>query len=256
MQAQCAEAEAWLELDDPQRAVEVLTGVERDLDLDAGTVARAIEARIEAFRRLEQPHHVALELDRLLRTAPARAPRLFDALFTSRYEALDLLLEDGDDDTAAVRAEAELVPLAERVIAELERDQIEPGARSRLIWHVAESLRRAGRFSPALTWYGHLDAREQDTADVQFGRAECLFGLRDRDAEAIVIYKQLTASGPDVGRVAYWQSHLRTLQILDRVDRSTDQIVPRIRQLRLQDPTLGGRRFERAFLMLERRHGG
>ena len=35
------------------------------------------------------------------------------------------------------------------------------------------------------------------------------------------------------------------LQILDKVQRSTDRIVPRLRRLRLQDPELGGTRYRR-----------
>ena len=60
--------------------------------------------------------------------------------------------------------------------------------------------------------------------------------------------------GPDAGGDAWWQATVRTLQILDAVNRNTDRIGPRIQQLRQQDPGLGGERWRRALETLEQKH--
>jgi hypothetical protein len=125
-----------------------------------------------------------------------------------------------------------------------------------MLRHAADAYRFGEAYIEALRLYDRLLADAPDALEPLLGRAECLHGLggSERLAEAMAIYRRLAASGPDIDERAYWLSQLRMLQILDRVQRNTDQIAPRIERLRLEDPDLGGARYRRAFEQLEARH--
>ena len=125
---------------------------------------------------------------------------------------------------------------------------------------IAEAYRLSGRYAKALELYDRLLAKEPAAGPYLFGRAECLFHLAEGDTmeqqlgEAMLLYRRLTKAGPSVGETMYWQSHLRSLQILDRIGRNTQQIVPQIQRLRQRDPGLGGQRFRQAFDQLQAKH--
>jgi hypothetical protein len=113
----------------------------------------------------------------------------------------------------------------------------------------------SGRFAEALAWYERLLVSQPDAQPLLLGRAECLFalGTEERLAQAMNIYKRIAALGLVQGN-DYWLSQLRMLQILDQINRNTQQIVPRIDRLRQGDPELGGERFRRGFDTLRAKH--
>ena len=61
------------------------------------------------------------------------------------------------------------------------------------------------------------------------------------------IYRRLASAGMGGEPRRWWIAQLRMLQILDRMDRNTERIAPRIRQLQQQDPELGGADTRRSF---------
>ena len=74
-------------------------------------------------------------------------------------------------------------------------------------------------------------------------------------SESLILFKQIASSiksppTPDEQNL-FWLSQLRTLQILDRAQKKTQQIIPKINQLRLIDDELGGDGFTEAFDRLE-----
>jgi tetratricopeptide (TPR) repeat protein len=113
----------------------------------------------------------------------------------------------------------------------------------------------SGRFAEALAWYERLLVNQPDAQPLLLGRAECLFalGTEERLAQAMNIYKRIAAPGTTQGN-DYWLSQLRMLQILDQMNRNTQQIVPRIDRLRQGDPDMGGERFRRGFDALRSKH--
>ncbi len=118
---------------------------------------------------------------------------------------------------------------------------------------VAHAFRDAGLASDALRNYQRLLEKYPDDRELLMGRAECLFaGSGGQEAEAMAIYKRVSAMGPQDGGSDYWLAQLRTLQILDRVQKNTHRIGPQIVRLRQQDPMLGGERFRRGFDALQR----
>ena len=140
-------------------------------------------------------------------------------------------------DAAQIRDEVE--PVAE-ALARWLREQAIDDVASWLL--VAEAYRRSGRFTEALAIADSNLERSPDAGDVLFERAENLHALggADRLSEAMLIYRRLGRADRSAAPRRWWWSQLRMLQILASMERNTDRIGPRIRQLRNEDPTFGG----------------
>jgi tetratricopeptide (TPR) repeat protein len=140
-------------------------------------------------------------------------------------------------DEARIRTEVE--PVADALARWLQEQEADDAA-SRLL--VAEAYRRSGRFSEALAIADSILQQSPDAGDVLFERAENLHALggSDRLAEAMLIYRRLGRADRSAAPRRWWWSQLRMLQILASLERNTDRIGPRIRQLQNDDPALGG----------------
>lgn len=238
------EAQAWLALDEPQRAAVMLAGIEDNPAMDGPLLALALLARIDAYYAAGRSAEVPRELDRLLTVSPDEAGTVLAAMLKARQSRVTELLEVSRDEQAAERAQRELLPLAEAIGRWLKTrgDSDEPAVRLR----AADGYRLSLRYEDALRLYDELLAKRPNAQEAVFGQAECLFHLPgDRDAEAMIIYRRIGSAGRD--GVYYWPAQLRMLQILDRTGRNTDRIAPRIRRLRQHDSQLGGERWRRGF---------
>lgn len=257
---QVIEGHAHLALGDAEKALEAVDGLDADGDLRGGIVAESMQLRIEAYQSMNRIDDAQREIDRFIAAAPQRVGQvLLPWLRTVEHEVLNLL-EQHDEQTARELAMRQLSPLAERLKRWVELSPHgEPHAEA-ILPRVADAYRLSHRFEDALALYDRLLAEQPSAAPLLFGRAECLFHLAEqgeaerRLGDAMLLYRRLTTAGPGVGPTLYWQSHLRSLQILDRMDRNTQQIVPQIQRLRQRDRDLGGERFRRAFDELQNKH--
>lgn len=240
-------AEAFLALDEPQRALDELQPIDDDNPL----AAAAIPGRTEAYRALGGAADDEHELQRIVDKAGDLAGRILTDLIRSLRPPIDALLEQGHTEEAAARAEQELLAPAALLDRWLDTAAIDAGTHP--AWHVeaAEAYRLAERWEEALRLYNRLLRATPNLTAASFGKAECLFGMGDSDVEAFGLYKEVSSVNE-----YFWLSHLRMLEILSHSNRHTSKIAPEIQRLRQKDPDLGGERYRRKFERLEGEHSG
>ncbi len=243
-------ASTQLDLEQYQPAVATLSGFELTPGLSSRTIADAVRIRIDAYYALGRHQEIPEELNRLVTVRPEQAGSVLGALIDARRMNIDALLDEGLAEDALEAAENELLPLAESLRDWIERtDNTSPA----LLLRAAAAFRYAERWSDGLQLYNDLAREHANALDVLEGRAECVWGLGgDRLGEAMSIYRRI--AGVEKDGEHYWLAQLRMLQILDATARNTDRIAPRIRQLRLKDPDLGGNRFRLGFERLQSKY--
>jgi tetratricopeptide (TPR) repeat protein len=230
-------AEAQLVKGEIATALETLQNVGDDCSL----AADAALARIDAYTRQGRTDEVERELERLLVVAGPRAGVLLGAMLADRPRT-----SGGPDQLLAVAGALERWL---RTAGDDVRD------RTRLELRAADAYRSARRWRDALDLYDAVLQRQPNTLEPLLGRAECLWELGDDHlADAMQIYKRISAATAGKGNDHYWLSQLRMLQILDRTGRNTQRIAPHVQQLRQRDPELGGERFRRELERLQSKH--
>lgn len=237
------EAEALLELGRPRDALARLEHEASGAALDRGLLGQVLAVRIKSFQALGDADAARREIGQLVSEMPDQVGAVVPAIVRNLTDDVQNLLARNRTDEARAMARTELLPLA-RVLedwmreAALTSDQAAP-----LRLDLADAYRLAESFDRGLRLYEQVLAVRPDGLQATFGRAECLFGL-ERYEEAIKPFKRIAALRAEDHDFYFWQAELRTLQILDRVDRNTRQIVPRIRLLRAIDGDFGGLRRE------------
>jgi hypothetical protein len=98
-------------------------------------------------------------------------------------------------------------------------------------------------------------AARGERADLTLALAESLWGIGGDAAlaEAFTLYEQVSRAVPEQSP-AWWLCQTRRLQILDRVNRSTEAIAPKVARLKAIDPALGGPAFAASMLEVAARH--
>jgi tetratricopeptide (TPR) repeat protein len=249
-------AEALLRLARHDQAIQTLKDIEADASLDNEVIAEALRVRIAVYQAMNKPEEARAQVERFIQTAPEQAGQVLEPMLTALQRDVELLLDSGDDAAALDLARRTLVPITEIVDAWL-RSPASNAPDDHPLWsNAANAFRLGGEPAKALTLYDRLISIKPNAIELLYGRAEALFALggEDRLGQAITIYKRLASAGRGIGERYYWQSHLRTLQILDVTGRNTDQIRPRIDRLRREDATLGGERFRRGFEALQAKY--
>ncbi|TVQ53825.1 MAG: hypothetical protein EA377_07145 [Phycisphaerales bacterium] len=251
-------AEIALSRGEYQRALDRVDGIdEEDEAMTSDLLAEILQSRINAYQGLGERSRARETLTQFLDAAPERVGDVLVPMVEGAESEVRRLLERGQENEAQRLASRELLPLAEQYEAWLER-QAEPApiaSRQR----IADAYRFAGEYDQAQSRYAELRQERPNAAPVLIGLAECLYHTADSDdvetlGEAMQLYRRLTASGRTVGEQIYWLAQLRSLQILDRIQRNTQQIGPQIERLRMEDEDLGGPRFRPHFDELERKH--
>lgn len=255
------EAEALTVMSRTDRAIDVLAGIEDEQGLSPTILAAALQARIEAHRRAGRDDQARRELEAFVLAAPAQAGLVISPMMAETQAEVQRLIQDGRDDRAVELARNDLLPLAVMMEQWLTGGRGASVAETWAMWRqTADGYRLGGRPESALGIYERLLGRRPDGLELLLGRAECLFAIGGDDlAEAMGIFKRIVAAGvgqEETQHRAYWQAQLRMLQILDLAQRNTHQIVPRVRRLRKQDPSLGGPGFARRFQQLENKYAG
>jgi tetratricopeptide (TPR) repeat protein len=257
-------AEAHLAMDDPQAAIDELDAIETEharrgeAEVPARLAAEMLPVRIQAYEAMGRADLSAREIDRLLGAAPERALNVLLPMVDAAERRVQRLMRQHQPDEALELARRELLPLARQLDQwhdryGLERHELAVGRR------LADALRHSGEHDDALAWYDRLLSEHPDAMPLLLGRAECLFALGQdghdpRLAEAMTLYRRIAAAANEQGGEPFWLSQLRMLQILDRIGRNTERILPRIQQLRQRDAELGGDYFRRQFEQLQSRY--
>lgn len=110
-----------------------------------------------------------------------------------------------------------------------------------------------GEVARSVRTFSELRQARPADASIAMGLAEARFAAGE-DAAAMALYREIVTSPAARDPMLYWQSELRMLQILDRTQRNTERIFPRIQRLRAIDPQLGGPAFRESFVGLELRY--
>ena len=245
-------AEAEVAVGRPQIALGRLAGLETRQIIPMHVLADLLRTRIAAHGALGNVAAAHDQLREFLRAAPVQVSGVLRPMLDVVEADVTSSLAVGDEAEARDIAERELVPLLEILVEWMDGTTIGPAEREALSLRVANGLRLAGRYAEALPRYDELLADRPASLSYVLGRAECLFGLGgDHLGAAMLLYRRIANMGVDAGGDAWWQATVRSLQVLDIVNRNTDRIGPRIQQLRQLDPELGGERWRRALEALE-----
>jgi hypothetical protein len=242
-------AESLIALNRAQQALDMLAGISADPTADPGVIGQALTVRINAYQKLNMPDAALQDLTRLFEASPALAPQVVAPMLSSLTSSVESLVAQNREDEAQRLASVTLLPVADLLSAWLESRGASADI-DRFALPIAEAYRLSGKCDLAQQWYRQLNAAQADGAAAIIGRAECLYALGNEQnlADAITLYKRIIASGrAAAGDNHYWLSQLRILQILDRANRRTEQIMPQIERLKLEDPNYGGERFRRGF---------
>jgi hypothetical protein len=254
------QAEATLGQNDPQKAIDLLAGIESDAGVGGDAIGEAMKVRINAYQALHKPEEALNDLKKFVQTSPAQAGAVLQPMLASLAADVQRLTDAGQDQQAHDLATRTLLPAAKSLEQWLQSSEaaVDDAQRETLWRHVADAYRLAGQCEAGEPIYARLLAAKPDSAPLLLGRAECLFtqGGDQRLADAMAIYKRLAAAGEKAGHDAYWTSQLRMLQILDVTSRGTQQIVPRIERLRQGDANFGGERYRKGFEALRAKYAG
>ena len=189
---------------------------------------------------------VAAAASEVARRATADGGAALVGALSTALEELDRRSETRGDAPDAQAVAAELLPLAESLEYWLQ----EQGEDDPVAWSlVAKARGRCGEHVASLAIYDRLLKSNPSAGSILAGRAQALFDLggTERLAESMQLYRRLASAGMQSSPRRWWIAQLRMLQILDSIDRNTEQIAPRIRRLQQQDPELGGADTRRAF---------
>lgn len=249
-EAECAalalfRAEALLEIGEPGGAIRLLDSLP---PLTAGQDAHAWHLTLQALQRAgaleEAPPRAAA------RTAPQQQPNtaaILGAMLVTLEERCRRAEAQGWSAEASLLAAAEMLPLAEALLLRTPVPAEAPTRSAARHHAAARGLLRAGRPSESLALIEEILAVESENVELLLTKAECLERLgggavidEARLAEAMSILKRIAASTRGARDRSFWLAEALQLEILLRLDRSVEQVAPRVAQLRLLDPTLGG----------------
>lgn len=252
-------AEALLRAGDATASLAALEAMAGRPELNGTLRGEMLRLRIAGLDALGRPGEAASTIEAYTRAAPDRAWVVAAALLRNLEATRRELLAELRDEEAVALAREKMLPLA----ASLEATLADPARRSsdrlldlQLTRLIAEARLAAGEARQALRGFDDVLREQPDALEALLGRAEALFTLNEEEglAEAMTIYKRIASGRAAAADEAFWLSELRMLQVLDRVERRSEQIRPRIDQLRARDPALGGERFRREFERLAARH--
>lgn len=246
-------AESHLALDDPAAALAALSRLPQG-SREADHATRAVPLRVEALEASGRHDELRALLttgsDRHRELAAQRATALLRTL-EARCAALELA---GQDREVTALAQARIAPLATALRSALAGSDspLSPELRRETQRLVARGELRGGNAEVALELTQSLQREEPDALDLLVTEAEALarlgFGPPRDDARlgtAMLVLKRIAAARKEARDGAFWLAETLQLEILKQVGRSTEQIGPRVEQLRRLDPELGGEGFRR-----------
>lgn len=241
-------AEILLELDRPAEALRIVDAIGSATPAAIDPVAAAL--RIKLLARLGRVEDAEATLGRFIERFPDAARRTIAEWISEDVRRIDRLLERGHIESAAAIGQERLAWLARSGRSLLDGSSIEripPHERLSLVRLVAEAFWLADQPALALETIASLDVSDRESVEFVALRAQSLarLGGEQRLAEAMLLAKRIAAARRGERDRWFWLAETLQLEILRAVGRRTEQIGPRVEQLRLLDPALGGERWRR-----------
>jgi len=215
--------------------------------------------RIVALQSLGRTDEAEREIRRVVVELGDAATRPLVTILRSVRARYEHLRDTMRHDEANALAHRDLPALAEALEDLLAAGHVEDDATESVRWLVADAYLESERAAEALP---HLDLLLEGRPDaleylLARGLALAALGGVERQAEAMALLKRVSAARAIQRDTPFWRAELGMLRILidvDARDRSgvAAQVRPRIAQLRLRDPQMGGERWRREFEQLER----
>lgn len=265
-------ASAMAEVGDTAGALRAIDEATRG-EVPSSVADEADRARLRILHAAGRGDEVATLGRTFLRRSPGAATEAMVGLLEAERERVESLLDEGRDDEARSRAIDAMLPIAAglddarfRVEGDPFSDPAEPRSAvessARAEWLTAEAFRLAGRHDRALARFELLLGQRPDAVELLAAKADCLAhapstatpgetddgaaARRDeRLAEAMTILKRIAAGRRAARDRWFWFAETLQLEILRAAERNTEQIAPRVEQLRAIDPMLGGERWRR-----------
>ena len=248
------QSEALLGLGRPMDAIAAIESLQVDPSLDHGLLGEVLALRVRAYQAAGQPQKAEQEVNAFLHSIPDQIGEVVPGMLATLTAEIESLLQQERTDEARDKAEANLLPLADALDSWLTtNDSLTVDERLALQLRLADAYRLSGRFQQALELYNSVRARKPNILQANFGRAEALFALQQNE-EAMIEFKRISASQQGEQDRHYWTAELRMLQILDRVNRNTQKIEPRITMLKQQDAEMGGSDLLNEFIALQNKY--
>lgn len=264
-------ARMYAEQDNATEAINVLTNFEAEHANDPGLVSQALERRILALAAtgnfedmnaqarvmMDQfPDDASFVIENVLRTLEQQIQAARQVANTARIRAE----RQAANASAASKAEAG-IGLA-KLLGEWARvNKLEGVALDEILLIEAQAYRLAGQAELAIERLRPVRERNPDYAPVIHNLAEAYFQRAQGDdliTNAAPLYNTLINSLPkeEDGSYGwmYWNAWMRRLQINDRLNQATDDIVFRVRQLELVDPELGGEPYKSELQRLKNKY--
>jgi len=215
--------------------------------------AEAMQFRLTALRALDRADEALRELDDFATDSPDAARVAIASLLATERRRVESLRDELRHEDADEIARRYLLPLSQALDRLLDETAERLPELESLRWRVADALLEAGRHQDALDRLERLLANRPDALEYLLARGVALASLggADRMAKAMTDLRRVSAARSTERDRAFWRAEATMLAILIQVDGARDQVRPRIAQLRLRDPALGGDRWRRIFEELE-----
>ncbi len=222
-------------------------------DIPSDVRYRAVSALIKAFSQADRKEDAARVLDEFGSIDSAGRIRFANAYLKDLATSLRKKIREGDDQDAFATAKAIYTNGIIPSLAELK------GGISGDPWpalYAAFVLRVGGRAKDALVYSEAILKEHPGTSEALMEKAEALYadGGPEQLQDAFAIFKQLRV-GSQRGSRMWWQSELRQLEILEKMEQQLDAIGPRIKRLRKENSDLGGGGVRRGLEALQLRMG-
>ena len=251
------------------QAVAILEGFELDFqdegDLVVLAYTRRIRIMLDAGRMQDAADQTLIMIQQMPEEAVPATQKVVSRLdieLDELCERLDagMLSEKGQE---ALRGQVRqlaglLKQLVEPLLEHISKDDRHWSDLKPLVLVLVKSLRLAGEPEESLNRLSVAIERSPDDPDLIIHYAESLFAIGDETSlrQAASYYDRLIVGLQSPYPAMYWNAWLRRLQINNRLGELTEEIPLRIRQLRLDDPQLGGRAYQNGFEALEKQYGG
>lgn len=250
------EARASLVCEGVPRALQSLFREPAPEALRSTRLEEVIAFRIRVARVSGSTGQLTAALDEALEADPTRTASVLFQYISDVNDEVTLLLDDAQTLEAEILCREQLGGVVGALDLWLKQRGPAAGVDVADMHVLATSLLHLKRYEEALAAFESTQTGGTESAAQVFGRAECYFGIGDTPSlrEAILLYKRLVNQRAAVDEGTWWMSQLRTLQILDRVNRNTEQIPGYVDNLRHEDRHLGSRRTRRGLESLQRKY--
>ena len=211
----------------------------------------SVTAAISAYGQADRKQDAANILDDFGKIDPEGRTTFANAYVKNLATTLRTQIRDGDSKKAVANAQS---AFANGIIPSLDKLQYSIADNPWPTLYAAFVLRLAGQSNDAIAYCDAILKEHPGTSEALLEKAEAMFaqGGPPQWQAAFTIFKQIRV-GSQRGSRMWWQSELRQLEILEKMEQQLDAIGPRVNRLRKENPDLGGGEIRRGLEALQLR---